>query len=120
MNLAWLWCRQATTAPLGPLAWELPYAAGVALKRKQTKKNVDLSPSVLSYISISSSASKGDIPLLDGECYLFGQKADIIICIYSWFAFSSDSSLQQGAAGWEDMARGSVLSCPMMQTLQWH
>ena len=28
-----LWCRPAATAPIGPLAWEPPCAAGVALKR---------------------------------------------------------------------------------------
>ena len=31
--LLWLWCRLAATAPIQPLAWELPYAPGVALKR---------------------------------------------------------------------------------------
>ena len=41
---AWLglWCRPAATTPIGPLAWEPPYAMGVALKRqknKQTKNN---------------------------------------------------------------------------------
>ena len=29
--------RLAAAAPIGPLAWELPYAAGVALKRKKKK-----------------------------------------------------------------------------------
>jgi len=33
--LLWLWCRPAAVAPIGPLAWELPYAAGVALERKK-------------------------------------------------------------------------------------
>ena len=32
--LLWLWCRPEAVAPNQPLAWELPYAAGVALKRK--------------------------------------------------------------------------------------
>ena len=36
--LLWLWCRPTTTAAVGPLAWEPPYAAGVALKNKKTKK----------------------------------------------------------------------------------
>ena len=40
--LLWLWCRPAATGPIEPLAWEPPYAAGVALKSKtktkQTKK----------------------------------------------------------------------------------
>ena len=32
--LLWLWCRPAAVAPTRPLAWELPYAAGTALKGK--------------------------------------------------------------------------------------
>ena len=39
-TLLWLWCRPATAALIQPLAWELPYATGAALKRppkKQTK-----------------------------------------------------------------------------------
>ena len=30
---------EAGAAPSGPLAWELPYAVGVALKRKKLNKN---------------------------------------------------------------------------------
>jgi len=37
-TLQWLWCRQAATAPIQPLAWELPYAAGVTLKKKKERK----------------------------------------------------------------------------------
>jgi len=36
-ELLWLWCRLAATAPIRPLAWELPYAVGVALKSKKQK-----------------------------------------------------------------------------------
>ena len=35
--LLWLWYRPAATAPIRPLAWEPPYAAGLALKRQKTK-----------------------------------------------------------------------------------
>ena len=35
LALLWPWRRLATVAPIGPLAWELPYAACVALKRKK-------------------------------------------------------------------------------------
>ena len=35
--LLWLWL--ATTAPIGSLAWEHPYAMGVAMKRQKTKDN---------------------------------------------------------------------------------
>ena len=30
--LLWLWCRWAAAAPIQPLAWELAYAEGEALK----------------------------------------------------------------------------------------
>ena len=33
-----LWHRSAAAAPIQPLAWELTYATGVALKRNQKKK----------------------------------------------------------------------------------
>ena len=33
-----LWCRLAAIALIQRLAWELPYAAGVALKRPKKKK----------------------------------------------------------------------------------
>ena len=39
--LLWFWPRPAATAPIGPLAWESPYAAEVALevaKRQKKKK----------------------------------------------------------------------------------
>ena len=32
--LLWLWRRPAAVAPIQPLAWERPYAVGVALKGK--------------------------------------------------------------------------------------
>ena len=33
--LLWLWWRPAAAAPIPPLVWEPPYAAGVALKRRK-------------------------------------------------------------------------------------
>ena len=38
--LLWLWRRPAATAPIQPLAWEPPYATGVAQKSKQNKKKL--------------------------------------------------------------------------------
>ena len=38
-ELLWLLCRPAATAPIGPLAWEPPYATSVDLKRQQNKTN---------------------------------------------------------------------------------
>ena len=34
-TLLWPWCRPAATAPIRPLAWEPPCAAGAALKRQK-------------------------------------------------------------------------------------
>ena len=34
-ELPWLWHRPVATAPIGPPAWEPPYAVGVALKRQE-------------------------------------------------------------------------------------
>jgi len=36
--LLWLWRRLVATAPIGPLAWEPPYAAGAALEKTKKKK----------------------------------------------------------------------------------
>ena len=41
--LLWLWHRLAPTAPIRPLAWEPPYAAGAVqemAKRQKKKKKV--------------------------------------------------------------------------------
>ena len=35
----WPWCRPAAEALIGPPAWELPYAAGAALKSPPPKKS---------------------------------------------------------------------------------
>ena len=38
LALLWLWCRQTVTAPIPPVAWEIPYAMGAALKKKERKE----------------------------------------------------------------------------------
>ena len=38
LELLWLWRRPAAVAPIGPLAWELPYAVDMALQRQKDKK----------------------------------------------------------------------------------
>ena len=37
---AWLWCRLAATASIGPLAWEPSYAVSLVLKSKKKERNV--------------------------------------------------------------------------------
>ena len=36
--LLWLWHRLAAVAPIRPLAWELPYAEGAAVKKNIKKE----------------------------------------------------------------------------------
>ena len=36
--LLWLWRRPVATAPIGPLAWEPPYAAGAAQRNSKKRK----------------------------------------------------------------------------------
>ena len=38
LDLMWLWLWRAAAAPIRPLAWELPYVTGVALRRPKKKK----------------------------------------------------------------------------------
>ena len=37
LELLWLWCRPTAAAWIQSLAWEIPYAAGVTLKKKKKK-----------------------------------------------------------------------------------
>ena len=39
----WLWYRPAAAAPIQPVAWDLPYAAGAALKEKKKDATICLS-----------------------------------------------------------------------------
>ena len=36
--LLWFWCGPAETAPIRPLAWEPPYAVGLALEKAKRQK----------------------------------------------------------------------------------
>ena len=40
----WLWCRPAAAVAIQPLAWELPYATGAALKRQGAGKDFPQTP----------------------------------------------------------------------------
>ena len=59
--LLWLWRRPAATVPIGPLAWEHPYAVGSALekaKRQKKKKKKKFSTSTPALV-ISNSHPNG-------------------------------------------------------------
>ena len=57
------WCEPAAEALVGPLAWELPCATGMALKRqkffKKRKKNIR-----------KDTADKGQFPKYTKDCSL--------------------------------------------------
>jgi len=40
--LLWLWCRPVATAPIRPLAWEPPCAAGAALEKAKTHTHTNV------------------------------------------------------------------------------
>ena len=78
----WLWCRPAAAVPIGPLAWEPPYAAGSALKktkrkkRKEGRKILELPPKKWvpcwemggdEYGAARSKGAREGIPKLQGE-----------------------------------------------------
>ena len=42
LMLLWLWRNPAAIAPIGPLAWDRPYAAGMALKSKNQSLSQDI------------------------------------------------------------------------------
>ena len=42
-GLLWLWCKLAAAAPIGALAWELPYASGEVLKKTTTTTKIAFS-----------------------------------------------------------------------------
>ena len=69
-GLLWLWCRPAAEALIQPLAWEPPYAAGVALKKKKKKKGAHIFShwSVTEPSQVLPSASE-NIPALLKEQY---------------------------------------------------
>jgi len=57
LALLWLWCRPVATAPIGPLAWEPPFAKGSALekaKRQKKKKKFLNKRAILNFISTGS------------------------------------------------------------------
>ena len=49
LALLWLWFKPASTALIRPLAWELPFAAGVALKKTILKKKKKSRPREMTF-----------------------------------------------------------------------
>ena len=55
--LLWLWRRPGATAPIQPLAWEPPYAAGAAQeiskRQKKKKEEHDTEATVVKYTGLA-------------------------------------------------------------------
>ena len=49
--LLWLWCRPVATALIGPLAWEPPYAMGVALEKAKRPKEKEKAFQGVSFVA---------------------------------------------------------------------
>ena len=56
LELLWLWCRPVAIAPIGPLAWDPPYAARAAQENgeKTKKKKVLIDKSIDAYVHIET------------------------------------------------------------------
>ena len=66
-KLLWLWRRLVVTAPIRPLAWESPYATGVAQKKakRQKKKKFNLGVPVVAQWAMNPTSIQeeaGSIP----------------------------------------------------------
>ena len=66
LDLAWLWLwyRPVATAQIPPLAWEPPYATGVALKRQNNNNDNKMAPN-----NFASSCTQVLLLLLRDEAY---------------------------------------------------
>ena len=62
-GVAVVWCRPAAAAPIQPLAWELPYAMGVAIKRRRRRKKSQAEPDRQTCIQIPDPLSIKLCPL---------------------------------------------------------
>ena len=56
--LLWLWCRPSSCTLIWPLAWELPYTTGTALKRLKKKKNPPAVAQVTAEVQVQSLAQE--------------------------------------------------------------
>ena len=69
LALLWLWCRLAAVALIRPLAWELPYAVGAALKKDREKeKKKKKSIFFLSLLKLRSVSLSAGLLLPQEQC----------------------------------------------------
>ena len=62
LALLWLWSRPAATAPISPLAWEPPYAAGAALEKTKRLRIKSSHHGLMELNTTSNHEVAGSIP----------------------------------------------------------
>ena len=96
--LLWLWHKSAAPAPVRPLAWELPYAAGTALKRQKKKikwqfpgKQVSFLP-FSTYVSVAGTSKTLQGALLHSQEVLGGSVGQELGCVSGRYLVASGCS----------------------------
>ena len=103
--LLWLWHRPVATAPIGPLAWEPPYAAGAALnggKKKNWKEfgsRRAQAPTGVPRGETRSSGNKGSLP----------RSLRMFSCFYC--SHGPVSSPPESESSWAESDSASASSC---------
>ena len=104
----WLWHRLAAVSSIHPLAWELPYATGVALKKKKKR--------VLPASREGAGAGLSG-PLPAGKLGMGGDSSAILTCLALFSSHSRScfvSSLEKlGTALLEKACLGPLSLCPL-------
>ena len=70
LMLLWLWCRPAAVAPTRPLAWESPYAVGMAPQKKQIKNKNFKKLLLLLFVFLGPYLWHMEVPRLGVKCKL--------------------------------------------------
>ena len=121
-----LWCRLAATAPIRPLAWEPPCAAGAALKRQKEKRShlfMSVNPRdalLLTWYFEPCTVSAMRMGA-DGVCHrrcvwwLVPRDEDIV-SDGSWLASVLS---RRRVNGWSRVAGPLCLGCQRLQLLAW-
>ena len=78
LALLWLWYRLAAVALIRPLAWEPPYAAGVALKRTTTTTKKTLKKERFNTCKMVWKWTNLDF--LDNNCLLYIPPGQCVLC----------------------------------------
>jgi len=89
LALLWLWCRPSAVALIRPLAWEPPYAVGMALKRtkRQKKKKWEdwsWARCMWGWVSALTRSPVSHVPFTAlGTCFLLPQSMSLHRCTFS-------------------------------------